>query len=200
MSVQLRLWQCLEMFVRSAQSPHCEDVLESWTSSGSVIDITSDPTQMSLLTWVVYSAILVENPFSVLLLPTTILLLSAHNKLNSALNCRSIWRFSIDHRQQGPGRHHHLTLLMLTILLRHARLQVGSVSAFLAMLEAVVGGEGRTYHVRLAPASVGHLLPLEEVARPFDSLRVDMRLSGDTERFEREHRGVREANSPRPYQ
>jgi hypothetical protein len=87
---------------------------------------------------------------------------------------------------------------MLTILLRHARLHVGPVSALLAMLEAVVGGGRRTYHVRLAPASVGHLLPLEEGAGPFDSLRVGIRLPGDTERFQGEHRGVSEADSPKP--
>lgn len=58
------------------------------------------------------------------------------------------------------------------------------------------GGEEAAHLEALAPSSIRHLLAENEVARALNPARVLIRLPLKRERFDREHRGVGEANSP----
>lgn len=58
------------------------------------------------------------------------------------------------------------------------------------------GGEEAAHLEALAPSSIRHLLAENEVARALNPSRVLIRLPLKRERFDREHRGVGEANSP----
>lgn len=115
---------------------------------------------------------LIEHPLNRLLRPLAILPLPAHHQPQRPLYRRPIREPGLHKPDARPRRLHHLAALVMRI---HARLAAA---------------------VALAPAAVGHLLGEEKVTTAPDVVAVGVRLASGSERLEREHAGVREADAP----
>lgn len=75
------------------------------------------------LTRIINGTVLIEYALGILLFPSTILQLSAHDKFCSAFNNSFVAILSIDESKNGPSCLDHLGLVVLGVFASYARLR-----------------------------------------------------------------------------